>query len=70
MEKGGIYNRENWKKLLRAARNRRTPHMPMELMNLLINITPLWPGSFELLCNVSVNFSIVVGNCELTDVQI
>jgi hypothetical protein len=25
-----VYNREEWKKLLRTARNRRIPHMPME----------------------------------------
>jgi hypothetical protein len=25
-----VHNREEWKKLLRAARNRRTMHMPME----------------------------------------
>jgi hypothetical protein len=25
-----VYNREDWKKLLRTARNRRVPHMPME----------------------------------------
>jgi len=28
-----VYNREEWKKLLRTARNRRNLHMPMELMN-------------------------------------
>jgi hypothetical protein len=27
------YNREEWKKLLRTARNRRILHMPMERMN-------------------------------------
>jgi hypothetical protein len=27
-----VYNREEWKKLLRTARNRRILHMPMELM--------------------------------------
>jgi len=25
-----LHNREEWKKLLRRARNRRIPHMPME----------------------------------------
>jgi len=25
-----LHNREEWKKLLRTARNRRIPHMPME----------------------------------------
>jgi len=25
-----VYNREEWKKLLRTARNRRIQHMPME----------------------------------------
>jgi hypothetical protein len=30
---GKVYNREEWKKLLRTARNRRILHMPMELMN-------------------------------------
>jgi hypothetical protein len=25
-----VYNREEWKKLLRSARNHRTLHMPME----------------------------------------
>jgi hypothetical protein len=28
-----VYNREEWKKLLRTARNRRILQMPMELMN-------------------------------------
>jgi hypothetical protein len=28
-----VYNREQWKKLLRTARNRRILHMPMEWMN-------------------------------------
>jgi len=28
-----IYNREEWKKLLRTARNRHILHMPMERMN-------------------------------------
>jgi hypothetical protein len=28
-----VYNREEWKKLLRAARNRRILHMPMERRN-------------------------------------
>jgi len=28
-----VYNREEWKKLLRMARNRHILHMPMELMN-------------------------------------
>jgi hypothetical protein len=28
-----VYNREEWKKLLRTARNRRILHMPMEWMN-------------------------------------
>jgi hypothetical protein len=28
-----VHNREEWKKLLRTARNRRILHMPMELMN-------------------------------------
>jgi len=28
--KEGVYNREEWKKLLRTARNRRFLHMPME----------------------------------------
>jgi hypothetical protein len=28
-----VYNREEWKKLLRTARNRRILHMPMERMN-------------------------------------
>jgi hypothetical protein len=28
--KGKVHNREDWKKLLRTARNRRIPHMPME----------------------------------------
>jgi hypothetical protein len=28
-----VHNREEWMKLLRTARNRRTLHMPMELMN-------------------------------------
>jgi hypothetical protein len=32
-----IYNREEWKELLRGAKNCHTLHMPMELMNLLIN---------------------------------
>jgi hypothetical protein len=27
-----VYNREDWKKLLRTARNRHILHMPMELM--------------------------------------
>jgi hypothetical protein len=27
-----LYNREEWKKLLRTARYRHIPHMPMELM--------------------------------------
>jgi hypothetical protein len=27
---GKVYNREEWKKLLRTARNRRILHMPME----------------------------------------
>jgi hypothetical protein len=31
--KGRVYNRKEWKKLLRPARNRRIPHMPMELTN-------------------------------------
>ena len=30
---GKVYNREEWKKLLRMARNRHIMHMPMELMN-------------------------------------
>jgi hypothetical protein len=25
-----LYNRDEWKKLLRTARSRRIPHMPME----------------------------------------
>jgi hypothetical protein len=29
-----VYNREEWKKLLRTTRNRRILHMPMELMNI------------------------------------
>ena len=28
-----VYDREEWKKLLRTAWNRRILHMPMELMN-------------------------------------
>jgi hypothetical protein len=28
--KGRVHNREEWKKLLRTARNRRNLHMPME----------------------------------------
>jgi hypothetical protein len=28
-----VYNREEWKKLLRKVRNRRILQMPMELMN-------------------------------------
>jgi len=28
-----VHNREEWKKLLRTARNRRILHMPMEWMN-------------------------------------
>jgi hypothetical protein len=28
--KEGVYNREEWKKLLRTARNRHILHMPME----------------------------------------
>jgi hypothetical protein len=28
-----VYNREEWRKFLRKARNRRTKHMPMELTN-------------------------------------
>jgi hypothetical protein len=28
-----VYNREEWKKLLRTARNRHIMYMPMELMN-------------------------------------
>jgi hypothetical protein len=28
-----VYNREEWKKLLRTARNGRILHMPMERMN-------------------------------------
>jgi hypothetical protein len=28
-----IYNREEWKKLLRTARNHRILHMPIELLN-------------------------------------
>jgi hypothetical protein len=28
-----VHNREEWKKLLRMARNRHILHMPMELMN-------------------------------------
>jgi hypothetical protein len=28
-----VYNREEWKKLLRTARNRRILHMPIERMN-------------------------------------
>jgi hypothetical protein len=28
-----VYNREEWKKLLRTARNRRILYMPMECMN-------------------------------------
>jgi len=28
--KGRLYNREEWKKFLRAARNRRILHIPME----------------------------------------
>jgi hypothetical protein len=28
-----VYNREEWKKLLRMARNRRNLNMPMEWMN-------------------------------------
>jgi hypothetical protein len=28
-----VHDREKWKKLLRTARNRRIPHMPMEWMN-------------------------------------
>jgi len=27
---GNVHNREEWKKLLRTARNRRTLHMPKE----------------------------------------
>jgi hypothetical protein len=30
---GKVYNREEWKKLLRTARNRRIQHMPMERTN-------------------------------------
>jgi hypothetical protein len=30
---GKVYNRQERKKLQRMARNRRIPHMPMELMN-------------------------------------
>jgi hypothetical protein len=32
-----VYNREEWKKLLRTARNRCIPHVPKELINELIN---------------------------------
>jgi hypothetical protein len=32
-----VYNREEWKKLLRTARNRRVLHMAMELMNIREN---------------------------------
>jgi hypothetical protein len=31
--KGSVRNREEWKKLLKTARNRYIPHMPMEGMN-------------------------------------
>jgi hypothetical protein len=31
-----VYNREEWKKLLRTARNRRILHMPMEFIYLFI----------------------------------
>jgi hypothetical protein len=30
---GKVYDREEWKKLLRTARNHRILHKPMELMN-------------------------------------
>ena len=33
-----VHNREEWKKLLRPARNRRILHMPMEWMNEWMNI--------------------------------
>ena len=32
MEKGGRHNREEWKKVMRKAKNRRILHMPMEWM--------------------------------------
>jgi hypothetical protein len=31
-----VYNREEWKKLLRTARRRRILHIPMEFMNVLL----------------------------------
>ena len=36
-----VYNREEWKKLLRMARNRRILHMPMEWMNGIKALYPL-----------------------------
>jgi hypothetical protein len=36
-----VYNREEWKKLLRTARNWHILHMPVERINELINIYKL-----------------------------
>ena len=39
-----VHNREEWKKLLRTARNRRLLHMPMEWMNEWQNMTVIRYG--------------------------
>jgi hypothetical protein len=47
-----VYNREEWKKLLRTARNRHILHMPMELMNerMDVNTNLAPPGGCSLYC--------------------
>ena len=43
-----VHNREEWKKLLRKARNHRILHMPMEwIMYRMIHNKMVWPGTFS-----------------------
>jgi len=37
-----LYNREEWKKLLRTARNRRILHLPLELTNEFYSLIPVY----------------------------
>ena len=53
-----VHNREEWNKLLRMARNRRILHMPMELMNGILN------SNFIGITNLHVSGSLSVHHQE------
>jgi hypothetical protein len=60
---GKVHNREEWKKLLKTARNRRILHMPMELMNDVLN------SNFIGITNLHVSGSLRAHHQELLAVH-